>query len=89
MQTCDVVSVILIELLQACQQSHSDRNKTYEIGDGGTEQMWIDTDGIPYAFYTGPEGRELKVHLKCDPSATTPVATTSGDSNVILIYVSY
>ena len=49
--------------------------------------MWIDADGTPYAFYKGPGERELKVYLKCDPSATTPVAT-AGDEKRILYYVS-
>ena len=51
--------------------------------------MWIETDGTPYVYYTGPESRELKVYLNCDHSATTPVATTDGDSKVTLRYVSF
>ena len=29
----------------------------YDIADAGTEEMWIDTDGTPYLYYTGPENR--------------------------------
>ena len=60
----------------------------YEIASNGTEQMWIETDGTPYLYYTGPDSRELKAYLHCDHSATTPVATTDGDSKVIFRYVS-
>ena len=28
---------------------------TFTIADAGTEEMWLDTDGTPYLYYTGPE----------------------------------
>ena len=34
-----------------------DPELVYDIADGGTEQMWIDTDGSPYVYYTGPDYR--------------------------------
>ena len=40
--------------MQACQTSDTDPSETSSIADGGTEEMWIDTDGTPYLFYTGP-----------------------------------
>ena len=33
--------------------------------------------------------REVKVFLHCDQGASTPTATTDGDSDVILHYVRY
>ena len=29
----------------------------YEIASAGTEEMWIDKDGTPYLYYTGPDAR--------------------------------
>ena len=66
-----------------------DPTLVYEIASNGTEQMWIETDGTPYVYYTGWDIRELKVYLNCDHSASTPVATTDGDSKQILRYVSF
>ena len=60
----------------------------YQLAYSGTEQMWIETDGTPYIYYTGLQDRELKVYLNCDHSATTPVVTTDGDSKEFFHYVS-
>ena len=40
--------------MQACQTSDTDPSEISSIADGGTEEMWIDNDGTPYLFYTGP-----------------------------------
>ena len=34
-----------------------DPSEQYTIADAGTEEMWIDDDGTPYLYYTGPDGR--------------------------------
>ena len=62
----------------------------YEIASNGTEQMWIETDGTPYVYYVyvGADKMELKVFLHCNYSATTPVATTDGDSKEEFVVVS-
>ena len=39
---------------QICQTSNFDPTQTYDIADAGTEQIWLDTDGTPYIYYTGP-----------------------------------
>ena len=33
----------------------------YDIADAGTEEMWIDTDGTPYLYYTGPDNRYCSI----------------------------
>lgn len=47
--------------LQVCQVSNYDPTTTFDIADPNTEEMWIDTDGTPYVYYTGPEGRLILV----------------------------
>ena len=79
---------MFVNLLQACQQSSFATDYTYEIASNGTEQMWIDVDGTPYVYYTGPDSRQVTVHLKCNHSATTPVVNTTGDSIISRLYVS-
>ena len=81
-------AVVFVNLLQACQQSLFASEYTYGIASNGTEQMWIDVDGTPYIYYTGPKSRQLIVHLKCNRSATIPVASTIGDTVTSLVYVS-
>ena len=49
----------LFALRQVCQTSNLDPALSYDIADKGTEQMWIDTNGTPYLFYTGPDGRSV------------------------------
>ena len=39
-----------------------DPTQQYVIADAGTEEMWIDTDGTPYLYYTGPEGRLMSIY---------------------------
>ena len=43
--------------LQACQVSNFNEEVTYAIASAGTEEIYIDPDGTPYLFYTGPGGR--------------------------------
>ena len=43
--------------MQICQVSNVDPTSNFDIADANTEQMWIDTDGTPYLYYTGPENR--------------------------------
>ena len=43
--------------VQVCQVSNVDPSQNYDIADPGTEEMWIDTDGTPYLYYTGPSER--------------------------------
>ena len=45
--------------MQACQSSAFDPTLTFGLADAGTEEMWIDTDGTPYLYYTGPDGRYI------------------------------
>ena len=47
------MKVIILVIEQACQVSN-DNLQFWDIADAGTEQMWLDTDGTPYLFYTGP-----------------------------------
>ena len=42
--------------MKACQ-TLADPPDEHNIADPGTEEMWIETDGIPYAYYTGPDDR--------------------------------
>jgi hypothetical protein len=42
--------------LQGCQTSNFNEEITYNIANAG-EEIYIDPDGIPYVFYTGPGGR--------------------------------
>lgn len=44
-------------ILQICQKVEYLGNSSYDIADAGTEEMWIDLDGVPYVYYTGPGGR--------------------------------
>ena len=48
---------LCIILYQACQQSVTDPIESYALANAGTEEMWIDTDGTPYLYYTGLDGR--------------------------------
>lgn len=34
----------------------------HNIADPGTEEMWIEADGTPYAYYTGPDDRCYNVY---------------------------
>lgn len=43
--------------MQACQTSAFNPEVTYDIASGGTEEMFIDPDGVPYLFYTAPGGK--------------------------------
>ena len=47
------VTILVIAYEQACQVS-SGQDQSWDIADAGTEQMWLDTDGTPYLYYTGP-----------------------------------
>ena len=47
----------LINIFQICQVANFAPDTSYDIADVGTEEMWIDTDGTPYLFYTGPSNR--------------------------------
>ena len=37
--------------------SRFDPPSQYDIADAGTEEMWINDDGTPYLYYTGPSNR--------------------------------
>ena len=43
--------------VHVCQTSNFNDEITYSIASGGSEEMYIDADGTPYVYYTGPEGR--------------------------------
>ena len=44
--------------MKVCQ-SASDPPDEHNIADPGTEEMWIEADGTPYAYYTGRDDRYL------------------------------
>lgn len=45
--------------MKVCQISTSDPPDQHYIADPGTEEMWIATDGTPYAYYTGRDDRYI------------------------------
>ena len=45
--------------MKVCQISTSDPPDQHYIVDPGTEEMWIATDGTPYAYYTGRDDRYI------------------------------
>ena len=42
---------------QVCPEGNA--GPDYDIADGGTEQMWIDTDDTIYLYYTGPDSKSV------------------------------
>ena len=49
-------------ILQACRLLWLNNRTMYlDIGDGGTEEMWTDTDGTPYLYYTAPFQSNLRL----------------------------
>lgn len=42
---------------QSCQTSNFNPDITYSIASAGTEGIYIDPNGTPYVYYTGPGGR--------------------------------
>lgn len=50
----NVKTAHLCAYLQACQTT-PDGAYNNRIAASGTEEMWIDNDGQPYLYYTGPD----------------------------------
>ena len=48
-------------LFQSCQK---DGDKAYVIANAGTEEMWIDEDGVVFLYYVGSDNRWLCNVLK-------------------------
>jgi hypothetical protein len=55
----DVHDMYIHTFLQVCQTSNLNETIAYPLAQAGTEQMYIDADGTPYVFYTGPAGRQV------------------------------
>ena len=50
---------------QICQVANFAPDTSYDIADVGSEEIWIDTDGTPYLFYTGPSNRYYSYTVYC------------------------
>ena len=52
-------------IMKVCQ-TLSDPPDEHNIADPGTEEMWIESDGTPYAYYKGRDDRYYnKSQLTC------------------------